>query len=169
MQVNAITTMIGILLSCKSHGFKDYETLITKVTQYAARLLKKVDQCKMVVLCSHLFFVYGDECYKNSQRTLECLQRSLKVANICVTSNPGNLQLFVDILDIYLYHFEKQNPMVADKYISGLIALVNEHIASIGGNPAITDAKAQFVQIVKYIEEKKSDARFSGIVCNIPV
>ena len=169
MQVNAITTMIGILLSCKSHGFKDYETLITKVTQYAARLLKKVDQCKMVMLCSHLFFVYGDECYKNSQRTLECLQRSLKVANMCVTSNPGNLQLFVDILDIYLYHFEKENPMVADKYISGLIALVNEHIASIGGNPAITDAKAQFVQIVKYIEEKKSDARFSGIVCNIPV
>jgi len=169
VQVNAITTMIGILLSCKAYSFKDYETLITKVTQYAARLLKKVDQCKMVMLCSHLFFVYGDKCYRNSQRTLECLQRSLKVADMCVTSNPGNLQLFVDILDIYLYHFEKQNPMIGDQYISGLIALVNEHVTSIGGNPAIVDAKAQFVQIVMDIKEKKRNVRFNRIVCNIPV
>ena len=168
VQVNAITTMVGALLSCKAFSSSDYETLITKVTQYAARLLKKIDQCKMVMLCSHLFYVYGEKRYKNPQRTLECLQRSLKVADVCVSSNPGNLQLFVDIFDIYLYHFEKENPMISDKYISGLIALVNEHIASIGGNPTIADAKSQFVHTVKHIEEKKIDARFSGIVCNIP-
>ena len=167
VQVNAITTMVGALLSCKAFSSSDYETLITKVTQYAARLLKKIDQCKMVMLCSHLFYVYGANRYQNPQRTLECLQRSLKVADVCVSSNPGNLQLFVDIFDIYLYHFEKENPMISDKYISGLIALVNEHIASIGGNPTIADAKSQFIQTVKHIEEKKIEARFSGIVCNI--
>merc|ERR1711971_598501 len=53
MQVSTITTMIGTLLTCKSFNMNDYETLITKVTQYAARLLKKNDQCKMVMLCSH--------------------------------------------------------------------------------------------------------------------
>jgi len=59
--------------------------------------------------------------------------------------------------------------MIGDQYISGLIALVNEHITSIGGNPAIVDAKAQFVQIVMDIKEKKRNVRFNRIVCNIPV
>ena len=171
MQVSMITTMIGTLLTCKSFNMSDYETLITKVTQYAARLLKKNDQCKMVMLCSHLFYTYddGENSYKNSQRALECLQRSLKVADMCVSSSPGDLQLFVDILDIYLYHFEKSNPIITDKYISGLIALINQHIVDIGLlNPAIVAAKDHFVHIVKYINEKRSrDVRFSSIACNI--
>ena len=168
-QVASITSMVGTLLSCKSFESNDYETLITKVGQYAARLLKKIDQCKMVMLCSHLFYSYDDDGYRNANRVLECLQRSLKVANMCVTSNPGNLQLFVDILDTYLYHFEKMNPIIVDKYISGLIALVNEHINTIGPNVVIAETKAQFFQIVKYIEKKKNDAassiRFGNIAC----
>jgi len=171
-QVNSISTMVGILLACKSFGNNDYETLITKVTQYSARLLKKTNQCKMVMLCSHLFYSFEENGYKNPQRVLECLQRSLKVANMCVASSPVNLQLFVDILDCYLYHYEKQNPIIIDKYISGLIALVNEHITSIGANPVIADSKAQFIQTVRHIEEKRNDPvtflRFGKIICKIP-
>ena len=55
-QKNAMIKMIGILLSCECFEKTDYEALITKTTQYAARLLKKTDQCSMVLMCSHLFF-----------------------------------------------------------------------------------------------------------------
>ena len=55
-QKSAITSIVGTLLSLKSVDAVDYEALITKTTQYAARLLKKTDQCKMILLCSHLFF-----------------------------------------------------------------------------------------------------------------
>lgn len=89
-----------------------------------------------------------------------------------MSSTPANLQLFVDILDTYPYHFEKQNPMIVDKYISGLIALVNEHINSIGANPVIAETKAHFIKIVESIEEKKieggTSARFGNIVIAMP-
>jgi vacuolar protein sorting-associated protein 35 len=166
-QVHCVTNMIGSLLSCKGFSANDYEALITKVTQFAARLVKKDDQCRMVMWCSYLFYDY-DGSYKNPQRALECLQRSLKIADVCVSSSPVNLQLFIDILDTYLYHFEKLNSIITDKFISGLIALINEHIDNIGGNPLIFDAKAHFSRIVKHIQEKQTDARFSPIVCNLP-
>lgn len=171
-QQSAMKKMVGILLSCDCFEKNDYEALITKTTQYAARSLKKTDQCRMVLLCSHLFF--KDECsYQNPQRVLECLQRALKIADMCTNASPANLQLFVDIFDKYVYYYEKENPYITDKFISGLIALVNEHINSIGvHNPVIMAAKEQFIQTVNYIERNKGDGvlgeKFMPIVCISP-
>ena len=58
-QIRAITTIVGSLLLCKTFERTDYEALITKTAQYAAKLLKKPDQCRMVCLCSRLFYVVG--------------------------------------------------------------------------------------------------------------
>ena len=183
-QKNAMIKMIGILLSCECFETTDYEALITKTTQYAARLLKKTDQCSMVLMCSHLFFkdevsltcVINTNCaldsylcfnillfllqnvYQNPKRVLECLQRALKLADMCTTASPANLQLFVDIFEKYVYYFERGNPYISDKFITGLIALINEHINGIGAHhPAITNAQVQFTKILAYIEQKKTD------------
>jgi vacuolar protein sorting-associated protein 35 len=100
-QVNALTSIICTLLNCKHFPSEDYEALITKTAQYANKLLKKSDQCKMITLCSHLFWPrdadgvgFGAR-YNDCDRVLECMQRSLKIASV---SNPN---LFVDILDRY--------------------------------------------------------------------
>lgn len=92
---------------------------------------------------------------------------------MCTTANPANLSLFIDIFDKYVYYFEKSNPFITDKFISGLIALINEHITSIGtSNSLISEIKEHFIQIVQYIESKKSDevlgARFGAIVTSVP-
>ncbi len=172
VQQKILVDLIGsLLVSAKCFGQSDYESLITKVTQYSARLVKKTDQCKTVMLCSHLF--YSEETgYTNSKRALECLQRALKVADACVSASPSNLQLFVDIFDCYLYHFEKHNPAITDRFMSGLITLINEHVSAVGDNPAIANSKFQFIQTVRYIEQKKNDAasfsQFGKIVCKIP-
>jgi len=170
-QPQAITSIVGTLLSFRSLETSEYEALITKTTQYAARLLKKPDQCKMVLLCSHLFFIgEKDGAYQNPQRALECLQRALKIADACTATSPTNLQLFVDILEQYIYFYERNNPIITDRFISGLIALVNEHIGNIGAQSAsITSAKSQFYKIIEYVEEKKTQTnsakRFQLIVC----
>ena len=91
--------------------------------------------------------------YSNPQRCLECLQRALKLADACTTANPADLKLFVDLLDHYLFFFEKNNPSITGKYLSGLVALVQEHLAGdVSGGGA---SKAQFHQIVSYIRRKK--------------
>ena len=79
-----------------------------------------------------------------------------------------NVQLFVEILDYYVYYYEIENPSITDKFVSGLIALINEHFDSIGisGSSAISDSRAYYGHIIDKIKKKKvDDERFSLIVC----
>ena len=106
--------------------------------------------------------------YSNPQRVLECLQRGLKIADACTMTSSINVQLFVEILDYYVYYYEIENPSITDKFVSGLIALINEHFDSIGisGSSAISDSRAYYGQIIDKIKRKKvDDERFSLIVC----
>ena len=98
--------------------------------------------------------------YSNPQRGLECLQRALKLADACTSANPSNLRLFVDILEHYLYFFEKQNPSISGNYITGLVALIKEHSDNMGqfggvDSSAIGDAKQHFLEIVRHIKKMK--------------
>ena len=49
--------------------------------------------------------------YQNEKRVLECLQRSLKIADVCMASSM-HLQLFVEILNEYLIFFERKCPTI---------------------------------------------------------
>jgi hypothetical protein len=91
-------------------------------------------------------------------------------------ASPTNVHFFVDILDRYVFFFEKENPVITHKFISGLVALINEHmenIESMGGgsydSSAIMAAQAQYRQILQHIHRKKADSafaqRFEAINC----
>ena len=178
-QCAAITSMVGTLLTCHYFNKDDYDALITKTTQYAAKLLKKPDQCHMVTLCSHLF---ASDTTNQAQRVLECLQRSLKIADASITSSSNHIYLFVEILDQYVYYYENQHPAITIKFVSGLISLIKEHLDSAaissavgvnisvgGGGSSLSEAHGYFRQILRYIQSKKEDPitkdRFEMIVC----
>jgi len=167
LQSRCIVAMVGTLLASRSLIKGDHESLVMKVAQYSAKLLRKPEQCGMVAQCSHLFYVVNDDgevVYSNPPRSLECLQRALKLADACTNTNPANVQLFVDLLEHYLFFFEKKHPSISGNYIAGLVALIKEHT---GGLPDSAESKAHFLQIVAYIKAKKekedSKERFSGI------
>ena len=48
---------------------------------------------------------------RDARRVLECLQRSLKIADVCIAGGV-NAQLFIEILNHYVYFFEADNPEV---------------------------------------------------------
>jgi len=163
-QVNALTLVTGTLLSCKHFPLEDYEALITKVAQYCNKLLKKPDQCRMISLCSHLFWppkADGVERYSDCDRVLECMQRALKVASVC---NPN---IFVEILDRYIYYYENDNPVIQVRYISGLIALINEQASGADGQSVTPAAEAHYKNTVAYIRSRQHNAdtseKFSAI------
>ncbi|KAL7465787.1 hypothetical protein ACHAXS_006106, partial [Conticribra weissflogii] len=164
-QIQAITSVVGSLLSCKTFERSDYEALITKTAQYSAKLLKKPDQCRMVCLCSRLFYVGGKDAvntYRNPQRVLECLQRGLKIADACSMASASNVQLFVEILDYYVYYYDIENPVITDKFVSGLIALINEHLDSAGAaSTAISETKVYYESILNKIRKKKAEKNTS--------
>lgn len=162
-QQRCIETMVGTLLVLRTLSKDDYEGLTTKTAQFAAKVLKKPVQCHLVSLCAHLFYPTGSGSnteYSNPQRALECLQRSLKLADACTSASPGNVKLFVNLLEHYVLFFEKKNPHVTHAYISGLVALIREHINSkdaMGSDTDVSEAKAQFLEVIAYIKKKKGE------------
>ena len=162
VQVNLLPTIIGTLINCRNFPADDYEALITKIAQYANRLLKTPDRSKMITICSHLFWPKraGDaegEYYDDSERVQECLERSLKIASTC------NPMLFVNILDRYLYYFESGNSIIEARYINGIITLINEQF---GDGKVDAASIAHYNNIQQYIRNKQASedgGKFSEI------
>ena len=80
--------------------------------------------------------------------------------------------MFVELLDHYVGFFEKKNPVVTDAYISGLVALIREHLDTVvpvtaPDITAVSDAKAQFSEILQYIKRKKNAPETSERFCKI--
>lgn len=105
------------------------------------------------------------------------MKRALKLADASTTASASYVYLFVDLLDHYMHFFEKGNPAITDKYVSGLVALIKEHLTTLtplgsSGAATINEAKSHFNEILRYIQSQtmSSDAttveRFSLIQCD---
>ncbi|OBZ91942.1 Vacuolar protein sorting-associated protein 35 [Choanephora cucurbitarum] len=136
-QFQAITCIIGALQQTRVFSPDNYDTLITKAALHSSKLLKKPDQCRGVYLSSHLWWAIdraeedaGEKgLFRDGKRALECLQKALKIADSCMDP-VTNVELFVEILNRYIYYFEKGNDAVTVKYLNGLIDLINTNLSN---------------------------------------
>jgi len=162
-QFSALTSIIGTLQLLYVFSEENYDTLITKSALHSSKLLKKPDQCRAVYMCSHLFWsTHAEKEYKNGKRVLECLQKSLKIADTCMDSSM-NVHLFVEILNQYLYYFENGCEAVTVQYLSGLIELINTNIANMDGadTAAINTHYKNTLEFIKL--KKESEERYREI------
>ena len=138
-QVSGVTGLVGALMETRGLSAENYEALATKTTQHAARLLKKLDQCRAVLACTHLFW---SKSLKDGKRVVECLQRSLKIADVCVQSAPTTAHgLFVECLNKYLYYYEAGLEDIAPAQLGNLAALCQEHAQFAASNPGVVTGK----------------------------
>ncbi|GLB36714.1 putative plays a role in vesicular protein sorting [Lyophyllum shimeji] len=68
--------------------------------------------------------------YQDSKRVLECLQKSLRIANSAI-EEIVTVQLYCDTLDHYLYYFDRGAPAVAPKFVNSLVELITSSIDNI--------------------------------------
>ena len=124
----------------------------------------------MITICSHLFWPRGADTatpsaegaavtetphYSDCDRLLECMQRALKIAYVC---NPN---LFVEILDHYIYYYENDNPIIQVRYLSGLIALINEQLGSEANAQSNPATEAHYRNTLEYIRSRQQAAETS--------
>jgi vacuolar protein sorting-associated protein 35 len=170
-QFNAITLVVGTLHSMNISDPEAYETLITKTAKHSTRLMRKSDQCRAVCMSSHLFWRVPGQ-FRDGKRVLECLQKSLKIADSSMDTST-NVVLFVEILNQYLYYFEGRNEAITVKYLSGLIALIVSNLASMdpanGENAGIS---TYFQNTIAIINARKasstSGAPYADIEFSVP-
>ncbi|KAK4176141.1 putative vacuolar protein sorting-associated protein 3 [Triangularia setosa] len=169
-QFQAVCVIASALHRTRNFGKENYDTLITKCAQHASKLLRKPDQCRAVYLASHLWWATpanggeegeGEEdLYRDGKRVLECLQRALRVADSCMET-ATSIELFVEILDRYVYYFDQKNESVTTKYLNGLIELIHSNLAGNQQDSASVDAsKKHFLQTLEIIKSKE----YEGVV-----
>ncbi|KAL5338701.1 vacuolar protein sorting-associated protein 35 [Aspergillus crustosus] len=169
-QFQAVCIIAGALHGSRSFSKENYDTLITKAALHGSKLLKKPDQCRAVYLASHLWWVIenphrGEEdaknLYRDGKRVLECLQRALRVADACMDT-AVSVELFVEILNRYVYYFDQQNETVTTKYLNGLIELIHSNLQTNQDdpNPALENPKKHFLRTLEYIRGRE----FEGVV-----
>ncbi|KAG6591260.1 Vacuolar protein sorting-associated protein 35B, partial [Cucurbita argyrosperma subsp. sororia] len=166
-QVTAIHLIIGTLQRMNVFGIENRDTLTHKATGYSAKLLKKPDQCRAVYACSHLFWVDDPEGIKDGERVLLCLKRALRIANAAqqmatvTRGSSGPVTLFVEILNKYLYYFEKGNQQITTAAIQGLIELITTELQS-DLPSASPSSDAFFTSTLRYIQFQKQKGGVMG-------
>ncbi|KAL2810663.1 vacuolar protein sorting-associated protein 35 [Aspergillus granulosus] len=169
-QFQAVCIIAGALHGTRGFSKENYDTLITKAALHGSKLLKKPDQCRAVYLASHLWWVIenphrGEEdpknLYRDGKRVLECLQRALRVADACMDT-AVSVELFVEILNRYVYYFDQQNETVTTKYLNGLIELIHSNLQTDQDepNPALENPKRHFQRTLEYIRSRE----FEGVI-----
>ncbi|XP_019177439.1 PREDICTED: vacuolar protein sorting-associated protein 35A-like [Ipomoea nil] len=159
-QVTAIHLIIGTLQRMHVFGIENRDALTHKATGYSAKLLKKPDQCRAVYACSHLFWVEDQDNIKDGERVLLCLKRALRIANAAqqmssvTRGSSGSVILFIEILNKYLYFFEKGVSEVTVASIQSLNELITTemHSDNTTSDPA---ADAFFASTLRYIQFQK--------------
>jgi len=166
-QFSALTLIIGTLynITFSAENAESYETLITKAAKHSLKLMRHNDQCHAVCMSAHLFWrslanAEASNVGRDGKRVLECLQKSLKVADSSMNA-ASNVLLFVEILNQYIYFFEHKNECVAVKYLTSIISLINTNIASLestaDGTAAIRAFYKNTLDYIKYRKEHPSD------------
>ncbi|KAI1005833.1 hypothetical protein K3495_g2385 [Podosphaera aphanis] len=168
-QFQAVCVIAGALHETRNFGRENYDTLITKCALHGSKLLKKTDQCRAVYLASHLWWAVpivarGETeetkiLYRDGKRVLECLQRALRVADACMDTTVS-VELFVEILNRYVYYFDQQNEAVTTKYLNGLIELVYSNLRSNSDSTNIDVPKRYFQRTIEYISSRE----YEGVV-----
>lgn len=158
-QLQAVALIVGTLQGAKVFGSDNFDTLITKAALHGAKLLKKPHQSTAVSLASHMWWqetspadveaekptppdgtkekeeeVGSDNAkafpHQDSKRVLECLQKSLRIAN-SATEEIITVQLYCDTLDRYLYYLDRDAPAVTPKFVNSLVELITSSIDNI--------------------------------------
>ncbi|KAK7752876.1 retromer complex subunit Vps35 [Diatrype stigma] len=169
-QFQAVCVVASALHQTRNFDKENYDTLITKCALHGSKLLKKPDQCRAVYLASHLWWATPisateeseEGLYRDGKRVLECLQRALRVADSCMEQGTS-VELFVEILDRYVYYFDQANESVTTKYINGLIELIHSNIGQ-QDSSNIESSKRHF----KHTLDNIASRQYEGIVLNPP-
>uniref|UniRef100_A0A182FFX6 Vacuolar protein sorting-associated protein 35 n=1 Tax=Anopheles albimanus TaxID=7167 RepID=A0A182FFX6_ANOAL len=173
-QFAAITLIIATVEQMTCFSEENAEPLRTSCALAASKLLKKPDQCRAVVTCASLFWSgkqNGQE-LRDEKRTLECLKKAAKIASQCLDVGV-QLQLFVELLNHYLFYFTRGNTQITVSMLNQLIAKINEELPNLEPTEETKQIEMHYQNTLAHIRSRMEatdasslETSFAGITLN---
>ncbi|CAL1547440.1 unnamed protein product [Lymnaea stagnalis] len=163
-QLAAITLIIGTLEQMSCFGEENQEPLFTQCALAASKLLKKPDQCRGVSVSSHLFWsgksAKGGE-LRDAKRVSDCLKKGVKIANQCMDSSV-QVQLFVEVLNQYIYFYEKGCEQISVQVLNQIISKIRELLPNLESNEETEQINKHFKNTLEHLQHKLDNPETAG-------
>lgn len=161
-QISAITLMVGSLESMVCFGEENFTALATQCTKVSMKLIKKPDQARGVLKCSHLFWSAkvtensGEES-RDGKQVLKCLSKAKKIANSCMEPL-AKAAIFVEILNRAMLYYEWGAAEVSVDLVQEFVREVRESLEGIDAEeePDVVGVKEYFANTLASIKLKQA-------------
>lgn len=167
---NILYSIINTLYSC--HIFEDDNraTLSHKTRSYCSKLLRRKDQCRAVLSCSHIYWQQKEDekinVLQDGKEVLSCLKRALRIANAAQQQNslferdsneltvPGHL--FVEILNKYFHYYLLNVPEISSETLNQVLELAASEVHSATCQED-NELQSYYQRTVEYIRHEKQE------------
>ena len=151
-QLAAINYIVAALPHMVNFSQENYDTLATKATQHCSRYIVKADQARAVANCAHLHWPPNkNHVGRDDKKVLSRLKRAVSVARDLIGNHT---HLFVEILDKYVYFYEKGCPSIDVDIIKTLSAYIVECLSANDGTPQAQIAATHYANTLAMLESK---------------
>ncbi|XP_065347239.1 vacuolar protein sorting-associated protein 35 isoform X1 [Cloeon dipterum] len=172
-QLCAITLIIATIEQMSCFEEENHAPLRTQCALAASKLLKKPDQCRGVSVCSHLFWsgksrASNGEPLRDGKKVVECLNKGSRITNQCMELSV-KVQLFVELLNYYVYFFEKGNEQVSVQTLNQLVAKIKEELPNLEASEETEQINKHFTNTLAHLRARMSapdvnTVNFEGLV-----
>jgi len=160
-QLAAITLIISTFERMTCFGEENHGPLRTQCALAASKLLKKPDQCRGVTICAHMFWAakvrQEDGTSRemlDGKRVVECLKKGLRIAGQSLDKSV-QVQLYVEILNSYIWSYEKNNDQVTVQTLNQLIAKIKEDLETLEKGSEVDQIRSHFTNTIAHLELRR--------------
>jgi len=160
---NVFNMLINISGSILNYNILSNDTLnqiINSLFNSAQKFNKRVEQCKSMLIISHLFY----NLLNDKNKVLDCLKKATRFAKFAMT-NPANLFLYVDILNKYIFYIESDNydDFISVDNIEENIEDIKNHLETIRNENKESDflnpIEEYFNRTIEIIKKRKEEGK----------
>ena len=160
-----LSQICGYLVNFTILSKENLENIIKVLMDTGNKMTKRGDQFNTMIDIGQIYYIV----LKDGKKVLDCINKARKFANFAMT-NPQNLNLYVDLLNKFLYFIDVENEIVTIKadQIDEMIELIKNHIETIKNEvskdssflPAI---ESYFNNTIEFIKKRKSEENHKAI------
>ena len=105
---------------------------------------------------------------RDGKRVSECLKKALRIANQCIDTTV-QVQLFVEMLNYYVYFYEKGNDHVSVQVISQLLGKIREDLPNLEQNEETEQIHKHFKNTLEHLRLCKGLSETEGLYTELDV
>ncbi|XP_032672448.1 vacuolar protein sorting-associated protein 35-like isoform X4 [Odontomachus brunneus] len=166
-QLAAITLIIATFEQMSCFGEENAEPVRNQCALYASKLLRKPDQCRGVATCSHIFWsgkslaTDGKEMQEGG-KVLDCLKKGIRIASQCMDTSV-QVQLYVELLNHYIYFYEKGNTAVTVQILNQVIAKIREELPNLEASEETDQIQKHLANTLEHLRNRMESPESDGL------